>query len=68
VIADEPTGNLDPETSLDIMNLLEQINQRGTTILISTHNREIVNHMRRRVIAMRGGELIRDVLDGAYIT
>lgn len=67
VIADEPTGNLDPETSLDIMNLLDQINQRGTTIMISTHNHQIVNQMRKRVIALRGGEVIRDVADGVYV-
>jgi len=66
VIADEPTGNLDPATSLDIMNLLEQINQRGTTILVSTHNHQIVNQMRKRVITMRDGELVRDVYQGAY--
>jgi len=66
VIADEPTGNLDPATSLDIMNLLEQINQRGTTILISTHNHQIVNQMRKRVITMQGGELVRDVYQGVY--
>ncbi|MBY0404539.1 MAG: cell division ATP-binding protein FtsE [Cyanobacteria bacterium] len=67
VIADEPTGNLDPETSLDIMNLLEQINQRGTTILISTHNHQIVNQMRKRVIALKNGEVVRDVVDGIYV-
>ncbi len=67
VIADEPTGNLDPESSMEIMNLLEQINRRGTTILVSTHNHQIVNHMRKRVIALRNGELISDVEDGAYI-
>lgn len=68
VIADEPTGNLDPATSLDIMNLLEQINQRGTTILISTHNHQIVNQMRKRVITMQSGELVRDVYEGMYET
>lgn len=57
VIADEPTGNLDPETSLDIMHLLEQINQRGTTILVSTHNHQIVSTMQKRVIALRNGEI-----------
>ena len=67
VIADEPTGNLDPETSLGIMTLLEQINQRGTTILISTHNRELVNSMRKRVIALRNGELVGDVTEGVYL-
>lgn len=66
VIADEPTGNLDPATSMDIMNLLEQINQRGTTILVSTHNHQIVNQMRKRVIAMQGGEMVRDVYQGVY--
>jgi cell division transport system ATP-binding protein len=66
VIADEPTGNLDPATSLDIMNLLEQINQRGTTILVSTHNHQIVNQMRKRVITMQGGEMVRDVYQGVY--
>lgn len=66
VIADEPTGNLDPATSLDIMNLLEQINQRGTTIIVSTHNHQIVNQMRKRVITMRDGELVRDVYQGVY--
>ena len=66
VIADEPTGNLDPATSLDIMNLLEQINQRGTTILVSTHNHQIVNQMRKRVITMQSGELVRDVYEGLY--
>ncbi len=66
VIADEPTGNLDPATSLDIMNLLEQINQRGTTILISTHNQQIVDQMRKRVISLRDGEIVRDVVQGHY--
>ncbi|MDN7226208.1 cell division ATP-binding protein FtsE [Planococcus liqunii] len=66
VIADEPTGNLDPETSLDIMNLFEQINASGTTILMATHNREIVNTMRHRVIAIEGGLIVRDVAGGDY--
>ncbi len=66
VIADEPTGNLDPDTSLEIMHLLEQINKRGTTILICTHNQTIVNHMRKRVITLTEGELTRDVVSGAY--
>ncbi|MDN7244436.1 cell division ATP-binding protein FtsE [Planococcus shenhongbingii] len=66
VIADEPTGNLDPETSWEIMNLLEQINASGTTILMATHNREIVNAMRHRVIAIEGGLIVRDVAGGDY--
>ena len=66
VIADEPTGNLDPETSLDIMNLFEQINASGTTILMATHNREIVNTKRHRVIAIEGGLIVRDVAGGDY--
>jgi cell division transport system ATP-binding protein len=67
VIADEPTGNLDPDSSLEIMGLLEQINKRGTTILVSTHNQGIVNQMRKRVIALKSGILVSDVQDGAYI-
>lgn len=67
VVADEPTGNLDPETSIGIMNLLEQINMRGTTILVSTHNQQIVNQMRKRVIALRDGQLVRDIVEGAYV-
>ena len=66
VIADEPTGNLDPDTSLEIFRLLEQINQRGTTILICTHNHTIVNQMQKRVIALKNGELIRDDFDGYF--
>lgn len=66
VIADEPTGNLDPETAWDIMHLFEQINAKGTTILMATHNREIVNTMRHRVIAIEGGLIVRDVAGGDY--
>lgn len=66
VIADEPTGNLDPQTSLEIMHLLEQINQRGTTILVCTHNQQVVNEMRKRVIQLDTGSLVRDVPIGAY--
>ncbi|WP_181347279.1 cell division ATP-binding protein FtsE [Thalassobacillus sp. CUG 92003] len=66
VIADEPTGNLDPETSWEIMHILEEINQRGTTILMATHNREIVNTIRKRVIAIEDGSVVRDEHRGDY--
>ena len=66
IIADEPTGNLDPETSWDIMRLLEEINFRGTTIVMATHNREIVNSMRKRVIAIEKGTIARDEVKGEY--
>jgi cell division transport system ATP-binding protein len=66
VIADEPTGNLDPETSWGIMDLFEKINDRGTTIVMATHNREIVNTIRRRVIAIEKGKIVRDEAKGEY--
>ncbi|HIW32156.1 MAG TPA: cell division ATP-binding protein FtsE [Candidatus Paenibacillus intestinavium] len=66
IVADEPTGNLDPDTSLDIMNLLEEINFRGTTIVMATHNKEIVNSMRKRVIAIENGSIVRDEQRGEY--
>ena len=66
VIADEPTGNLDPETSWEIMNIFEEINARGTTIIMATHNREIVNTIRHRVIAVEGGLITRDEYRGEY--
>lgn len=66
VIADEPTGNLDPETSWDIMNIFEEINRRGTTLLMATHNRDIVNNMKHRVIAIEGGRIVRDEQRGEY--
>lgn len=66
LIADEPTGNLDPDTSWDIMRLFEEINNRGTTIIMATHNREIVNTIRKRVIAIEGGLIVRDVAGGDY--
>ncbi|MGE5704092.1 MAG: cell division ATP-binding protein FtsE [Clostridia bacterium] len=66
IIADEPTGNLDPETSWEIMKLFEEINHRGTTIVMATHNREIVNTMRKRVIAIEAGEIVRDQQRGDY--
>jgi cell division transport system ATP-binding protein len=66
LIADEPTGNLDPETGWEIMRLLEQINRRGTTVLMVTHSKEIVNAMSKRVIAIRDGHLVRDERSGMY--
>lgn len=66
IIADEPTGNLDPETSWGIMRLLEEINLRGTTIVMATHNKEIVNTMRKRVIAIEKGIVARDEVRGEY--
>ncbi|MGB8461409.1 MAG: cell division ATP-binding protein FtsE [Priestia megaterium] len=66
VIADEPTGNLDPDTSWEIMDIFEEINKRGTTILMATHNREIVNTIRKRVIAIENGNVVRDEVRGEY--
>lgn len=66
VIADEPTGNLDPDTSWEIMDIFERINDRGTTIVMATHNREIVNTIRRRVIAIERGKIARDEVKGEY--
>ena len=65
-LADEPTGNLDPATSWEIIQLLLQINARGTTVLMATHNREIVDVMRRRVVAIDGGQIVRDEDAGGY--
>jgi cell division transport system ATP-binding protein len=66
LIADEPTGNLDPVTSWEIIQLLIQINALGTTVLMATHNQEIVNAMRRRVLALEHGTLVRDESGAAY--
>lgn len=66
VIADEPTGNLDPETSWDIMKILEDINVTGTTVVMATHNRDIVNTNKHRVIAIEGGKVVRDEQLGGY--
>jgi cell division transport system ATP-binding protein len=65
-LADEPTGNLDPATSWEIIQLLLQINARGTTVLMATHNREIVDVMRRRVVAIEDGQIVRDEDAGGY--
>jgi cell division transport system ATP-binding protein len=66
VIADEPTGNLDPDTSWEIMNIFDEINMRGTTVVMATHNREIVNTIRKRVIAIESGKIVRDEQKGDY--
>ena len=67
LLADEPTGNLDPKNSWEIMNLLEKINNDGTTVLVVTHNREIVNAMQKRVITMKKGLIVSDEENGGYI-
>ena len=67
ILADEPTGNLDPKNSIDIMNLLEDINKRGTTVVVVTHNRDIVNEMKKRVITLKKGVIISDEKEGGYI-
>jgi len=66
LLADEPTGNLDPETSWGLMDLLLEINKRGTTVIMSTHNKNIVDKLRRRVIALDSGRMIRDEQKGGY--
>jgi cell division transport system ATP-binding protein len=66
LLADEPTGNLDPETSIGIMQLLYRINRTGTTVLVVTHDREMVDKMRRRVIALEEGRLVRDQAGATY--
>jgi cell division transport system ATP-binding protein len=66
LLADEPTGNLDPDTSIGIMQLLERINRTGTTIVIATHDREMVNALRKRVFALDAGRLVRDERRGGY--
>ncbi len=67
LLADEPTGNLDPKNSMDIMKLLEEINEAGTTVVVVTHNKEIVNTMHKRVVTMRRGVIISDEEEGTYI-
>jgi cell division transport system ATP-binding protein len=67
LLADEPTGNLDPKNSFDIMKLLEEINERGTTVVVVTHNSEIVNLMKKRVITLKRGTIVSDEQEGEYI-
>jgi cell division transport system ATP-binding protein len=66
LIADEPTGNLDPDTSVGIMQLLHRINRIGTTVLVATHDKEMVDVMRKRVVALEAGEIVRDKARGVY--
>jgi cell division transport system ATP-binding protein len=66
LLCDEPTGNLDPTTSLGIMRLLDRINRTGTTVVMATHDDEIVDQMRKRVVELSTGELVRDQSRGVY--
>lgn len=66
LIADEPTGNLDPTNSMEIMQILDQINQRGITVIVSTHDEAMVNYMRKRVVTLGFGEIIKDKQAGTY--
>ncbi len=67
LLADEPTGNLDPENSWEIMGLLDEMNKLGTTVVVVTHNNEIVNRMQKRVITLNNGNLIKDEAQGGYV-
>ena len=66
LIAEEPTGNLDPDTAWDIMTLLDDINKRGTTVVVATHAKDIVDKMKKRVIQIEDGHIIRDDKKGGY--
>lgn len=66
LLADEPTGNLDPKSSSEIMDFLEDINRQGTTVLVVTHNKEIVNRMKKRVVMIHQGEIVSDEREGGY--
>ena len=68
LLADEPTGNLDPNTSMEIFQLLERIHQRGTTVLVATHNQQVVDQMKKRVISLHNGKIASDVKVGTYTT
>ncbi len=67
IIADEPTGNLDPINTWEIINLLEKINELGTTVVLATHDKEVINSLKRRVITMEGGRVVRDEKRGRYV-
>lgn len=66
LIADEPTGNLDPKNSMEVMQILDQINQRGITVIVSTHDSAMVDYFRKRVITLEAGEIVRDIQAGTY--
>lgn len=66
LIADEPTGNLDPKNSMEVMQILDQINQRGITVIVSTHDSAMVDYFRKRVITLENGEVVRDIQAGTY--
>ncbi len=66
LLADEPTGNLDPDTAWEIMTLLEDINDRGTTVVVATHAKDIVDQMKKRVITLKNGSILRDIVKGGY--
>ncbi len=66
LIADEPTGNLDPKHAWDVIKVLEKINQYGTTVLLTTHNQEIVNKLKRRVVTIKGGQIVSDKANAEY--
>ena len=68
LLCDEPTGNLDPDLSIQIVSLLEKINRAGTTVIMATHDSSIVNRRKKRVLELSNGKLIRDELEGSYIT
>lgn len=66
LIADEPTGNLDPKHAWDVIKVLEKINRYGTTVLLTTHNQDIVNKLKRRVVTIEGGKIASDKAGGEY--
>lgn len=66
LLADEPTGNLDPDNGLEIMSLLDEINSKGTTVIVATHAKDLVDNMKKRVITLDGGNLISDIKEGGY--
>ncbi|MCA9792894.1 MAG: ATP-binding cassette domain-containing protein, partial [Candidatus Eremiobacteraeota bacterium] len=66
LLADEPTGNLDPDSTWDIMQILTKVNARGTTVAVATHNQQMVDTMRKRVLVMKRGHLVHDIERGAY--